>query len=149
VSQKFADDFGTIWSVKFMGGIGSGNFSWQRPRHHFVEHAFTLDIAALTRAGRIVPGTASMGQWKVAGCSGTRALTLHYDTDLTKLDEAGLWLSFSVNGKNHHQTLRLAVTKPRLGGVRLWFVCPVTGRRARVLYLPYMPSGLPRARPMV
>jgi len=37
---------------------------------------------------------------------------------------------------NQHQTLRLAVTKPRLGGVRLWFVCPVSGRRARVVYLP-------------
>jgi len=71
-----------------MGGTGSGNFSWRRPSPHLVEHAFALDIAALTRAGRIVPGTASVGAWEAPGRSGTQALPLLYDSDLTNLDEA-------------------------------------------------------------
>jgi hypothetical protein len=29
-----------------------------------------------------------------------------------------------------------ATTRPRYGGVRWWFVCPATGRRAFKLYLP-------------
>jgi len=120
-----------------MGGAGSGYFSYRRARRNLIEHAFALDIAALTRAGRIVPCTASVGVWEVSGRPGTQALTLRYDSDLTNLDEARIWFTFYIDGMNQHQTLRLAVTKPRLGGIRLWFVCPVTGRRARLLYLPY------------
>jgi hypothetical protein len=32
--------------------------------------------------------------------------------------------------------VRLATTRPRYGGVRWWFICPSTGRRAVKLYLP-------------
>lgn len=34
------------------------------------------------------------------------------------------------------QLLQFTTTRPHHGGVRWWFLCPVSGRRARVLYLP-------------
>jgi hypothetical protein len=37
------------------------------------------------------------------------------------------------------QTIKLSSTRPNLGGERWWFVCPVTGRRCRTLYLT--PTG--------
>ena len=33
--------------------------------------------------------------------------------------------------------VRLETTKPHFGGVRWWFLCPLSGRRAQVLYLPW------------
>ena len=32
--------------------------------------------------------------------------------------------------------VQLETTRPNYGGLRWWFVCPLSGRRARVLYLP-------------
>jgi hypothetical protein len=118
-----------------MGGSGSGNFSWRRPNRNLVEHAFALDIAGLAREGRIPPGTATLGGWQIFTPAGGQSLTLSYERDLTSLDEASIRLSFRLTGIERHQTVRFAVTTPRFGGVRVWFVCPVTGGRARVLYL--------------
>jgi hypothetical protein len=118
-----------------MGGPGSGNFSWRRPSRNLVEHAFVLDVANLAREGRIPPGTKTSGRWQVFTPTGGNALTLSYESDLTNLDEASIRLSFHLSGIESHQRVRFAVTSPRFGGVRMWFMCPVTGRRARVLYL--------------
>ena len=32
--------------------------------------------------------------------------------------------------------VRLETTRPNFGGLRWWFLCPITGRRVGVLYLP-------------
>jgi hypothetical protein len=32
--------------------------------------------------------------------------------------------------------MRLETTRPNFGGLRWWFLCPITGRRVGVLYLP-------------
>lgn len=41
-----------------------------------------------------------------------------------------------INGVAAKQSIKLVTTTPYFGGKRYWFVCPVSGRRARVLYLP-------------
>lgn len=119
-----------------MGGRGSGHFSWRRSRRDLVEHALVLDMAALHRDRRLIPGTEMIGRWQATSPLGSRTMTITYDGNLTDLDEATLRISFWARGMERGQTLRLAATRPRLGGVRLWFVCPVTGQRARALYLP-------------
>src|SRR6185369_10508511 len=54
-------------------------------------------------------------------------------------------LSYSVNGRSVGLTVRLVTTQPNYGGVRWWFVCPLTtrgqacNRRVMKLYLP--PNG--------
>jgi hypothetical protein len=119
-----------------MGGQGSGNFSWRRSRRDVIEHALVLDMAALNQDRRLIPGTEMIGRWQATSPLGSRTMTVTYDCNLTNLDEATLHISFWARGMERGQTLRLAATRPRLGGVRLWFVCPVTERRARALYLP-------------
>jgi len=41
--------------------------------------------------------------------------------------------------REHECTLRLATTRPRCGGLRWWFVCPLSERRCGKLHLP--PGG--------
>jgi hypothetical protein len=119
-----------------MGGIGSGNFSVRRSRRGLGELAFALDIAALSRAGRLSLGTEMEGQWSAAAPLGSRSLTVRYSEDLTDLEAARLTLSYEAHGVKRHQIVKLVATTPHLGGARLWFICPMTDKRARILYLP-------------
>jgi len=119
-----------------MGGVGSGNFSVWRSRRGLVEHAFALDVAALTRAGQLCLRTATEGQWCAATPLRSRRLTVWYSGDLIDPEAASVTFSFQVQGVECHQTVRLVTTIPHLGGTRLWFVCPITDQRARILYLP-------------
>jgi hypothetical protein len=93
-------------------------------------------MSALHRARRIVPGIAMSGRWHVATPVAGRSLSVTYDGDLTNLDEATLLISFHADGRDRRQTLSLVATRLHFGGCRIWFVCPITGRRARVLHLP-------------
>src|SRR5690349_9924980 len=119
-----------------MGGPGSGNRSWRKRRHGLVEHTLALDLRALLRSGSMTPGAASAGHLEVCTPLGKQCTAVRYAAELTNLEAASLALSFRVGGVEHHQVVKLSVTQPHLGGIRLWFVCPVTARRARVLYLP-------------
>jgi hypothetical protein len=132
---NFAVDFGTIQAC-LMGGRGSGNSSWRRSRRDLVEHTLVLDMAALNQDRRLIPGTEMIGRWQATSPLRSRTMTITYDGNLTDLEKATLHITFWAKGMERRQTLCLAATQPRLGGVRLWFVCPVTGRRARSLYLP-------------
>jgi hypothetical protein len=40
------------------------------------------------------------------------------------------------SSRNVKQRISLSATRPRFGGMRWWFICPVTGERAGRLYLP-------------
>jgi hypothetical protein len=119
-----------------MGGPGSGNRSWKRARPSLVEDAFTLDLRTLLRAGRLLPGAAVTGLWDVHTPVGDRRMMIGYHGDLTSLEDATVTLMFDAGGIDYIQRLNLTVTEPHLGGLRLWFLCPVTGHRARALYLP-------------
>ena len=54
---------------------------------------------------------------------------------------ATLILCWRSCGEARRQVINLVATEPHFGGRRWWFRCPVTGNRARVLYLP---AGAPR-----
>ena len=45
-------------------------------------------------------------------------------------------LTFRAAGTWRDQVISLEATTPRYGGIRYWFLCPVTGERTRCLYLP-------------
>lgn len=124
-----------------MGGMGSG---WQKTRKPKVEGCLAIDTADLRRWNLLVPDTAgrsgsltwrrgeeknpssSVGYVLTVG-DGTGALRLLY-----RVGEPAVSLDYSV---------RLVTTGCHLGGVRWWFVCPlsadgaVCGRRVRKLYL--------------
>lgn len=119
-----------------MGGPGSGNRSWKRTSPSLVEDAFKLDLGDLVRTGQLVPGATVTELWDVHTPLSNRSMMIGYYVDLTSLDDATITLMFDIDGVEHCQHVHLTATKPRLGGLRLWFLCPVTGHRARVLYLP-------------
>lgn len=65
----------------------------------------------------------------------------HADTHIaaTEYDlrhvERRLILTATIGGVATTQTISITTTRPHFGGVRLWFVCPVSGQRARFLLL--------------
>jgi len=46
-----------------------------------------------------------------------------------------LTLSAVIDGAPMTQTIAITTTRPHFGGVRLWFACPESGKRARALLL--------------
>lgn len=50
--------------------------------------------------------------------------------------DARLILTYRCNGDPVSLTIELESSTPQFSGRRWWFVCPLTGARARALYLP-------------
>jgi len=121
-----------------MGGMGSGE-RWRKKRT--VESCDHLSISTLKRSKLLVPGVRDQVgtfQWPsgertssvdyritVGPTAGSLQLVYHIGLPKVKLDYA----------------VRLEATRCHLGGVRWWFVCPLSrdgvacGRRAAKLYL--------------
>jgi hypothetical protein len=76
------------------------------------------------------------GQWSLAAPLGPRCLAIQYSSNLTNLADANMTVSFRFRGVERRQTVRVVGTAPHLGGIRLWFVCPITDQQTRILYLP-------------
>lgn len=130
-----------------MGGFGSGRPAGKAT----VEGCRTLklDVNRVTRAARrelrgAADATAprierSIRSWITDGETEPRArvhltLTLHADHGTARLQ-------FDIAQPSHRtgpqdQSVRMETTPCRFGGVRWWWVCPATGRRCAVLYLP-------------
>jgi hypothetical protein len=63
-------------------------------------------------------------------------LVVTYDLLLHE-DPSYILLKYSYRGQEVEQKVLLEMTKPHLGGERFWFVCPITGKRCTILYLPF------------
>lgn len=105
-----------------------------------VEDALRLDMADLTKRELVRGGQRNRGTllWTQDG----KLIALaQYQSDLT--DPVGGRLDFQyilpASGTavvQRRAQFHLTTTRPRYGGLRWWFLCPLTGRRVRVLYLP-------------
>lgn len=129
-----------------MGGPGSGSrYRWESKKQ-CAEECPGLDTAFLRRRGWLQPGVAVTGpvRWKGTQ-SGRTEVTV--TTDLTPGSAAIARLSYTVAGMPLTYAVRLVPTNPHYGGVRWWFLCPLTrrgfpcGRRVRKLYLAGMYFG--------
>ena len=105
-----------------------------------MEDSLVLSVSALMRAGVLVPGeqTGGLWGWTYEGEDRPHAL-VSYEADLTEPDDPWLRLRYDVNGERVECIVRLLTTRPNYGGRRLWFSCPLVGRRVAKLYLP--PGG--------
>jgi hypothetical protein len=128
-----------------MGGIGSGNWSrWDtKPR---VERCHSLATSLLVRKGVIEPGAwrSSMVTWSNS-ITGEQVSAIGIDT-VAYDDGTGLVrLRYTLTGSDGQREpldypVRLVTTRPHLGGVRWWFICPLVqngvpcGRRVAKLY---------------
>jgi hypothetical protein len=105
-----------------------------------VEDCLTLDLAWLMRLGPIRAGQAGNGEvnWRLGG---DPVGTAQFRLDLRARDAARLILRYAIatpEGKSTpvRQEIALTAMPQHFGGHRWWLICPVTGEKARVLYLP-------------
>lgn len=108
-----------------------------------VEDCLTLDLAWLMRLAPIRAGQAGNGEIKWA-VDGHAIGSLCFRLDLRATETARLTLRYALatpEGKRTpvRQVIALSALPQHLGGHRWWLRCPITGERARVLYMP--PDG--------
>jgi len=122
-----------------MGGLGSGATNhWWRPRKkRTVEECRSVSVSELTRRGFLLAGERHLGVWTWP-LSGGASFTVRFEANLLDLADPFVLLSPAAFAETATYRVRLTVTRPRFGGVRYWFLCPLKGcgRRAGKLYLP-------------
>jgi hypothetical protein len=118
-----------------MGGFGSGLFGG-RP---LSEDGVRLDLTPLIASGYFQTGKQTHGLLRWANERSLVALAL-YEADLSQVTSGSLLLQTPVIVRHevgwYSEKLKLETTRPTYGGVRWWFICPLSGRRSRVLYRP-------------
>jgi hypothetical protein len=134
-----------------MGGSGSGAHYyhwWRGTKKTVVEHCRQLDAVRFTREGVLRAGAWSAGSWcwwRDAERTEKEA-SVCYEVDTTA-EPPWLRLSYNIKATGDELDYRvgLVATRPRFGGLRWWFICPLSvngqecDRRVRKLYLP--PGG--------
>jgi hypothetical protein len=104
--------------------------------------AIVLSMADITRSGGLPIGI----RWHAPESKitvGGQTIGVQITIDTRDPDNARLELEHEGRGEETAETdpraryaVRLAKTPQPFGGVRWWFICPETGRRAMKLYLP-------------
>jgi hypothetical protein len=119
-----------------MGGIGSGV---KRRRKIAVEECLSISVATHLGNGSIArPGDTSSGLWRRHDKRGDAMGVVGYVAHLYA-DEGWLRLFYAARGKVIDRVIQLRTSRPNYGGLRWWFVCPVTGKWTTKLYL--LPGG--------
>lgn len=130
-----------------MGGYGSGR--WQGySKADTVEVCRSLDGNRWMREGILKAGVWQNGGWYWFrdAARTEQTASIGYEVDTT--DEAPwvrLYYTRSPNGEEVDYRVSLTATRPRFGGSRWWFICPIVvngrpcSRRVGKLYLP--PGG--------
>jgi hypothetical protein len=118
---------------------------WSSGRHDggpTVEEGCKLDLSHCIRKRMILPGQHVSGtmKWTITR-TGEVIATIGYEAKMTNPESAWLRLHYTITPpggakKEHDYRVQLETTRPHYGGVRWWMRCPLSGRRARVLYLP-------------
>lgn len=104
-----------------MGGSGSTRWNGSVTRDT-VEGHLCLNIFKLKNI--IQPG--ADGQGFFAAGKGV----MHFS-----LKNGALTMTYTINGKDMHYSIRIDQTYPEFGGARCWFLCPRCARRVAKLYL--------------
>jgi hypothetical protein len=118
-----------------MGGPGSGNHYhwWRSGKKTTVEESEALDANRWTREGLLKAGVHLRGNCRWVYHSGREnSITFEVNT----LDQARPFvrLSYSITHARTQEResldsrVRLTTTRPRYGGLRWWFVCPLVVR---------------------
>ena len=132
-----------------MGGPGSGNHYhwWRRSKKGVVEDCLSLDANRWTREGILKEGVFKAGTLRWTYGNGS-TFAVHYEVVTGTPDPSVVRLSYSwiwtATGEQESANYRvpLTTTMPRFGGLRWWFVCPLSingrpcGRRVGKLFLP-------------
>lgn len=133
-----------------MGGSGSGNHYhwWRSSKKTVVADCRRLDANRWMREGILRLGVHHIGSWAwfrdEARTEKTSSITYEVNTrDVPPL--VRLFYTFTENKDAINYRIQLVTTRPRFGGLRWWFICPLVihgkpcARRVGKLYLP--PGG--------
>jgi hypothetical protein len=105
-------------------------FGAGRPAIHVkAEHCRRIDVRRWHREGILQDGRSGGWHWTDAETGELRA-SIGY-----RSDGGTVTLSFSIDGSPQAQSVRLSRSACNYGGSRPWFICPVRGERAAVLFL--------------
>lgn len=110
-----------------------------------VEDCLALDANRWMREGILRFGVHLTGSWRWVYHSG-RECSISYEVNMRGGDRPVVQLFYTGPQGSVEQPVALTTTRPRFGGLRWWFTCPLVEdgrpcrRRAGKLYLP------PRAR---
>jgi hypothetical protein len=131
-----------------MGRPGSGNhYHWWRSRKKtVVERCRVLDANRWMREGILKGGVWQSGSWCWYRDASRKEKTAAIGYEVNTLDPAGPWVrlsyTFTATQQQFDYRVELTTTRPRFGGLRWWFVCPLVvqgcpcNRRVGKLYLP-------------
>jgi hypothetical protein len=133
-----------------MGGQGSGvtYWHWWRPaKKTTVEDSHSIEANRWMREGILKGGVHLTGLWQWTYRNGGE-FSVNYEVHTLDAENPWLRLWYSWRSKSTGQagsedySIGLTTTRPRFGGLRWWFVCPLVvrgrscGRRVGKLYLP-------------
>jgi hypothetical protein len=130
-----------------MGGPGSGNryHSWRPDKKTVVEDCRQLDANRWMREEILAADAHNSGAWNwYRGNTREVASSISYEVCTLDMNQPWLWLHYTFTASKQvvDYKVELAVTYPRFGGLRWWFICPLVvngracGRRVGKLYLP-------------
>jgi hypothetical protein len=132
-----------------VGGPGSGNryhHWWRASKKTVVEDCRFLDANRWMRDGILKGGVYLSGSCCWYRDAGQKEQVAALGFEVNTLDPAFPWvrLSYTITATQEDLNYRvgLTTTRPRFGGLRWWFVCPLVvrgrpcGRRIGKLYLP-------------
>jgi hypothetical protein len=135
-----------------MGGPGSGNHYhwWRGEKKTVVEDCLSFDANRWMREGILKADALLSGSWRWTYASGG-SFSVSYEVDtrdtwgpVVRLTYSWVLRPTGESGSEDYR-VRLTATRPRFGGLRWWFVCPLIvngracNRRVGRLYLP--PGG--------
>jgi hypothetical protein len=106
---------------------------WRRRNHAgpTCEDCLALDIATPALKAIVHRNTPARGTlaWSWCGID-VATVAFAWRPATRRLD-----IACSIDGQTTSATLSMTMTTPNFGGARPWFRCPLSGRRARRLYL--------------
>jgi hypothetical protein len=125
-----------------MGRYGSGR---GHSKKEIVEDCRVLDVNRWTREGILREAVHHFGGWKWCNAAtGEETSSIGYEVDTT--DMAFPWVRLSYTFRRTQEqmdfTIRLQITRPYVGGLHWWFICPLLrlgspcNHRVSKLYLP-------------
>lgn len=127
-----------------MGGSGSGTWYRWGGKKDTVEACRQLDANRWMREGILKAGVWQSGSWCWFRDAGRKEKTSSITYEVNTIDAAPwvrLVYTFTESGTEVDYKVRLTTTRPRFGGLRWWFVCPLSvnevycGRRVGKLHL--------------
>src|SRR5262245_40489653 len=113
-----------------MGGLGSGHW-YRSDSRRTVESCRSIDVRWLVREKLIEPGIWRSGslKWRDTDTDEVRA-SIGYIVDAVAGESGTMRLKYTYKpaGAEHEEVdypVRLVTTRPHMGGLRWWFICPL------------------------